>query len=75
MRGQDTAVMGAMLKLPLPFCELVLMMYITLQGSYWPYITFQTMKALDVSSELLLPNLLFFFLMKFKHLWCFTKLM
>lgn len=57
MRGQDTAVMGAMLKLPLSFYEVVLMMYIALQGSYWPSITFQTMKALDVSPELLLPNL------------------
>lgn len=43
--------MGAMLKVPLPFYKLVLMMYFALQGSYWPYITFQTMKALDVSLE------------------------
>lgn len=40
-RGQDTAVMGTMLKLPLPFHEQVLTMYIALQLS----ITFQTMKA------------------------------
>lgn len=41
MRGQDTAVMGTMLKLPLPLHEQVLTMYIALQLS----ITFQTMKA------------------------------
>lgn len=54
MRGQ---VMGANLKLPLHFYELVLMMYIALQSSYRPSITFQTMKALDVSPEQLLTKL------------------
>lgn len=49
--------MGANLKLPLHFYELVLMMYIALQGSYRPSITFQTMKALDVSPEQLLTKL------------------
>lgn len=51
MRGQDTAVMGAVLKLPLLFRELVLMLYIVLQGSYQPSTPFQTMKALNVSPE------------------------
>lgn len=51
VRRQDTAVMEVVLKLPVPFHELVLMLYIVLQGNYQPSTHFQTMKALDVSPE------------------------